>query len=588
MGRKLRTSFLYVFLLTIFFFFSFLYQRYRRQSSFSLPAIAAASFFGSPPDHHHRLLPQPITSSLHNQAIITDEDLSPRNLPPSSSSSSLSTVSILLPDWEVLVIVSASDTPLATASDDYYFCLYPNKDVSPAIFAGFIRFPDRATFKCLLPERCRRKLPFPTPILTKNPSDPTPLRNLELLRWTYVVYDSLTTEDDVILFLKGLNNRQGFNREPSEFNCVFFRGDDVVNGVRTAVTHSMQEVFRCQRPNLTAVTSSYSGGEEEEEEEGIKISVETVQDKLVVPTVAYYNRPRKLADQSGKALLCACTMVFNVAKFLREWVSYHSQIGIEKFILYDNGSDDDLEKAVEELNNEGYNVKINVWLWQKTQEAGFSHAAVYARDSCTWMAYIDVDEFIFSPSWLDSPNPSKSMLPSLLLPDPSHNFTHPLGQISIGCHEFGPSNQTIHPVMGVTQGYNCRRHYENRHKSIVSLEAIDDSLLNVIHHFHLKTGYKTTKMNIHEMAVNHYKFQAWPEFKAKFRRRVSAYVVDWTQQVNPKSNDRAPGLGFSAVEPIGWPYKFCEVIDDGLKELTLKWFALESPSGLKMAWQRLL
>lgn len=80
---------------------------------------------------------------------------------------------------------------------------------------------------------------------------------------------------------------------------------------------------------------------------------------------------------------------------------------------------------------------------------------------------------------------------------------------------------------------------ENRHKSIVLLDAVHDSLVNVVHHFYLKKGYKMRKIDIRSVVVNHYKFQAWPEFKAKFKRRVSAYVADWTETVNPHSQDRS-------------------------------------------------
>lgn len=608
MARKVRTAFLYV-VVFIFLFASLYHHHYLRPpppQPISLPAINAASS-SSPHNNHHllRVLPPPYhhhnTQPAQSNNVI-DENLPSREIPPRVSplltpNYLLSTVSILLPDWEVLVILSPEDTFKVVLSDNYV-CLYPNNIVSPATFSGNLQFPDRATFKCDLPSRNRRRFPFLQPVLTQTPSAnsvATPHR--EMLRWTFIVYDSLTTEDDVVLFLKGLNNRQGFNRDPSEFNCVFFVGDDMAgNGViRTNVTHSVQEVFRCKRPNLTDfhLYSNGRGKEEEEEEKEkekrVKVSIEIVQKKLVVPTVAYYNPPRKLPDKSGISLLCACTMVYNVAKVLKEWVYYHSKIGIEKFILYDNGSNDNLENSVEELIKEGYDVKINFWLWQKTQEAGFSHAAVYARDSCSWMAYVDVDEFIFSPSWLEIPKPSKSMLHSLLQRNNSgseEDSNRQLGQISMGCHEFGPSNQTVHPATGVTQGYNCRRYLENRHKSIVFLEGIDDSLINVIHHFNLKPEYRGIKMKVHDMVVNHYKFQAWPEFKAKFRRRVSAYVVDWTQRVNARSKDRAPGLGFSPVEPKGWPLKFCEVVDNGMKELTQNWFAFQSSSGYyKMAWQ---
>ncbi|KAJ8539602.1 hypothetical protein K7X08_013854 [Anisodus acutangulus] len=367
-----------------------------------------------------------------------------------------------------------------------------------------------------------------------------------MLRWTFLVYVSLTTDNDVVLFVKGLNNRQGINREPNEFNCIF--GYDEGNMViRTNVTSSMQEVFRCNRPDPTLFGK-----------ERVMVSIEVVlPTRVVVPSVAYYNVMRKLEnnEKTERARLCACTMVYNVGKFLKEWVLYHSRIGVEKFVLYDNASDDDLGRVVDELVQEGYDVKTYFWLWPKTQEAGFSHSAIYAKDSCAWMMYIDVDEFVYSPLWTNVSRPSKTLLHSLLpnpknLEDPSID-TRQVAEISIPCYEFGPSNRRFHPITGVTQGYNCRRKMLNRHKSIVLLDAVDHSLLNVIHHFILKQGYKSKKVNVHDMAVNHYKFQAWPEFKAKFRRRVSAYVIDWTKELNPHSNDRTPGLGFSPVEPKG-------------------------------------
>lgn len=394
----------------------------------------------------------------------------------------------------------------------------------------------------------------------------------ELLRWNFLVYDSITTEDDVVLFVKGINHRQGSNRSPSDFACVF--GDDVINGVKTAVTSSVQEVFRCRIPKLTAV--SIPGGEER-----IKISLEISEQNRVVPSVAYYTPPRNIAIKQPKSLLCACTMVYNVAKFLREWVIYHSAIGVERFILYDNGSDDELDRVVEDLIQSGYDLTRTFWVWAKTQESGFSHCAVRAKDTCKWVTFIDVDEFIYSRSWLNSSSPSREMLQALLPKSEESS----IGQIIIGCYEFGPSNQKSNPKKGVIQGYNCRRRDENRHKSIVLLDAIDESLLNVIHHFRLKQGYKGKKLRIEDAVVNHYKYQAWVEFKTKFRRRVSAYVADWTQAVNPASKDRTPGLGYAPVEPYGWEGKFCEVYDNRLRDLTQRWFEFSLSSGYRNGLQ---
>ncbi|KAI3963589.1 hypothetical protein MKW92_050129 [Papaver armeniacum] len=179
--------------------------------------------------------------------------------------------------------------------------------------------------------------------------------------------------------------------------------------------------------------------------------------------------------------------------------------------------------------------------------------------------------------------PSPDMLTSLLPSNFSSLQSQKIGQLQIFCYEFGMYDQKVHSVEGVTQGYECRRRILNRHKSIVLLNTIDTSMFNVIHHFELKDGYNGRKVSSRYAVVNHYKYQAWSEFQAKFKRRVSAYVVDWKDPVNPMSKDHTPGLGFEPVEPKDWG--FCEVQDTGLKMLTQKWFGLVSFEGLKMVWQ---
>ncbi|XP_028952497.1 uncharacterized protein [Malus domestica] len=150
-----------------------------------------------------------------------------------------STVSGLLPAWEVLLIVSP-ETPLPFASSDTYGS---DKDT-----------------------------------LVPIPNSP------ELIWWDFMVYESFSTEDDVVLFTKVLDNRQGINRPPTEFRCMFGDTNDKSNAVRTAVMSSVQEVFRCHHPNVTAVNSN------------IKFSLEIVDANVVVPPVAYYSPRSPLAE----------------------------------------------------------------------------------------------------------------------------------------------------------------------------------------------------------------------------------------------------------------------------------------------------
>lgn len=407
------------------------------------------------------------------------------------------------------------------------------------------------------------------------------------VKWNSLVYESSVQSyefaDDLILFAKGINQRQGINAKPRDLRCVFN------NTVETAVTVSAQEIFRCKQPERRLRPALV----------GAKVTLRSVREnnRFQLPSIAYYHPDHifpKLQKESRKLQLCSCTMVFNGAKFLKEWIVYHSHLGVEQFFIYDNNSDDNLEEIIESMAHSSYKVRRHPWPWAKTQEAGFAHCALQARDSCRWVMFTDIDEFVFSSRWLNqSPNSTSNALGLFLLNNTTEIMKSTssslgksiIGQVSIKCRNFGPSNLKSHPPRGVTQGYTCREKLLQRHKSIVLLEALSPSLLNAIHHFKLKPGYKTMRLTYSDAVINHYKYQAWSEFKAKFRKRVSAYVADWKESKNPSSQDRAPGLGNEAIEPPGWEKKFCEVNDTALREFTNRVFSVKTGPVSIMQWQ---
>ncbi|CAN6200713.1 unnamed protein product [Urochloa humidicola] len=506
--------------------------------------------------------------------------------PPPSGDPQADTDAVLLPDWEVLVLLH----PAAAPPGDHHHnatCAFPGGALSPARSLGRMPASGRLAYTCAMPAPERRhKPPFRAPtLLISTPqkgggaggaarSPPASGSSNELLRWSgRLVYDAAAAPGggDVLVFAKGVNPRQGVNRNASDVTCVYYRrrnpsGDAVVASLPAAT--SAQQVFRCPPPPPSPaadgdlrVTLAVAGGEPIP-------SVATVVYNNTPPTPPEHKENNN-DNKNKKSLICACTMVRDVGKFLREWVVYHAAVGVDRFFLYDNGSQDEVEAQVRHLNAEGFHVTTRPWPWPKTQEAGFSYAAAAHRDSCEWMAFVDVDEFIFSPAWAES-STNKPPAKSTMLRAIVAGVEPDVGQVTLGCRDFGPSGQTRHPEEGVTQGYTCRRRAEERHKSLVRLDAVDTSLVNSIHHFELRPGFRWERAR--HARVNHYKYQAWDEFKLKFRRRVSSYVADWTDPVNQGSKDRTPGLGFEAVEPAGWANKFCEVQDTMLRDVTRRWF----------------
>lgn len=269
---------------------------------------------------------------------------------------------------------------------------------------------------------------------------------------------------------------------------------------------------------------------------GKKISVRSP--KLgVMPSVAYFNPPTLEAQTGSQTLteanqlrtsdvvqlkpkhfVCACTMIWNQARFLKEWIMYHSYLGVERWYLYDNNSDDEIEEVVSECLAQ-YNVSRHVWPWRKTQEAGFSHCALGAQADCEWVMFIDVDEFVYPLRYLDAEKPSSSKDQSSILKKLIKTETEKVwgprgashvGELRLDCHDFGPSGLTQHPEEGVMVGYTCRMRYPQRHKSFLRVDALNDSLLNVVHHFDLKRTFRAIALHRSVAVINHYKYQVLP------------------------------------------------------------------------------
>ncbi|KAG9134454.1 hypothetical protein Leryth_019934 [Lithospermum erythrorhizon] len=388
--------------------------------------------------------------------------------------------------------------------------------------------------------------------------------NQRVHSWENVAYTATLDGDSAVVLVKGLNLRPGRESDPSHFSCHFGLGnwesDERFVFTTKAVTVA-QEVVRCLLPR--------SIRESPEKTQAIRVSVGVrphvhvgAHERVIVPSVAKIFNPGVEETKSNsmeKYELCVCTMLWNQAPALREWITYHSWLGVQRWFIYDNNSDDEIQEVVEELDSENYNVTRHVWPWVKTQEAGFSHCALRAKDECRWVSFMDVDEYFYFPyttprhQFYRTPgyaeqNNLRSLVENVTL------SPEPIAEIRTSCHSFGPSGLKSPPPQGVTVGYTCRLQSPERHKSIST--AI----------------------------INHYKYQVWDVFKAKFYRRVATYVADWQENQNEGSRDRAPGLGTEAIEPPNWSHQFCEVWDTGLRDFVLANMVDRSTSLLP--WER--
>ncbi len=91
--------------------------------------------------------------------------------------------------------------------------------------------------------------------------------------------------------------------------------------------------------------------------------------------------------------LAVCTIIRNEAKFLREWIEWHVLIGVSKFYLYDNDSDDDTAAILRPYVQKGL-VEYIFYPGRYRQIPAYNDCVVKHRYDCEWIAFIDCDEFL--------------------------------------------------------------------------------------------------------------------------------------------------------------------------------------------------
>jgi glycosyl transferase family 92 len=101
--------------------------------------------------------------------------------------------------------------------------------------------------------------------------------------------------------------------------------------------------------------------------------------------------------EPGKAYLSVCAIYRDEARYLREWIAFHRLVGVDRFYLYNNRSKDDHLEALAPYLEDG-TVVMRDWRLYPGQIAAYEHCIAEHREDSRWIAFIDADEFLFSPT----------------------------------------------------------------------------------------------------------------------------------------------------------------------------------------------
>jgi hypothetical protein len=86
----------------------------------------------------------------------------------------------------------------------------------------------------------------------------------------------------------------------------------------------------------------------------------------------------------------------NEAPNIVEWLEFHKLVGAEHFYLYDNESTDNTKEVLQPYVDAG-EVSLFYTDMDNCQFACYFNACHAFMDQSKWMAFIDLDEFLFSP-----------------------------------------------------------------------------------------------------------------------------------------------------------------------------------------------
>jgi hypothetical protein len=149
--------------------------------------------------------------------------------------------------------------------------------------------------------------------------------------------------------------------------------------------------------------------------------------------------------------LAACAMYRDDAQYLAEWIEFHRLVGVERFYLYDNLSTDDHRAVLEPYVASGLVVVHE-------RPVAFSFDALVEtarqcmsehRDDARWITFLDVDEFLFSPTG----RPVSELLPEY----------EPWPAVYVQRLNFGSSGHVTRPAGFVIENYVTRRHRSPHH-----------------------------------------------------------------------------------------------------------------------------
>ena len=247
-----------------------------------------------------------------------------------------------------------------------------------------------------------------------------------------------------------------------------------------------------------------------------------------------------------RCVLAICAVFKDEAEYLREWIEFHQLMGVERFYLYNNNSADRYLDALQPHLDSGA-VVLHEWPQHPAQLQAYDHCLRTHGAETDWLAFIDLDEFLFSPT-------------AVPLPDVLAGYVDYPG-VGANWVMFGSAGHKQKPAGGVLENYLRRGQLdaqlpyphmrlpdgsyraENSHiKSIVQPSRVSDC--PNAHFMHYRddasavdenrqpiTGPLSASVSVNTLRINHYWSKSEDECQRKFAKGWAdgSGARDWSE-----------------------------------------------------------
>jgi len=227
----------------------------------------------------------------------------------------------------------------------------------------------------------------------------------------------------------------------------------------------------------------------------------------------------------------------NEGAYFKEWIEFHLLVGVSKFYIYDNESNDDTRQVLQPYIDSGI-VEYKYFPGEKMQIPAVNDAVKHYKYETKWMTHIDLDEFIV-------PVETQTVTEFLRkLPVNTRELIITWVMYGSDGHKTKPDGLVIENYMHRAEKlYGCKAIINPRFLYKMSNPHILNVAGNMVDENGSKCGFIDHSKNplpCNKIRINHYHCKSWEEYLVK-RKKGDVYFGKTHDNYNEKSfkkNDR--------------------------------------------------